>query len=114
MSAVRACHAATKMLYDLIRIPVEDEDERIAEIEQLLAEREAVLLDIKPPFSQEEQQLGQEMVQWNKSIDAYLKKVKYDIQRNITGLTKKKDSVEKYVNPYSSVLPDGMFYDKRN
>jgi flagellar protein FliT len=114
MSAVNACFAVTDRIYQLIKKPGGDRDEFVACIDQLLDQRQALLTEIHPPFTPEEQQLGQEMIRRNAVIDAYFKKIKEDIQKDMQGLSKKKESVDKYVNPYASVGTGSMFYDKKN
>lgn len=114
MSAVKACFKVTEKLFQLVSRPLADRDQTVAAIEALLKEREELLSGLKAPFTEEEQQLGWEMVKRNKIIDAGLKKLKEEIQRDMQGLTKKRDSVDKYVNPYASMQLDGVFYDKKN
>ncbi|MEK4027986.1 MULTISPECIES: flagellar protein FliT [Bacillaceae] len=114
MSAVKNCFEITEKLFQLVSRPPADRDQMMAAIETLLERREELLADIKPPFTAEEQELGREMIKRNAVIDMRLKKVKEDIQRDMKSLTKKKDSVDKYVNPYASMQMDGVFYDKKN
>ncbi|KAB7706503.1 flagellar protein FliT [Bacillus aerolatus] len=114
MSAVKACYEVTEKLFQLVIHPPADRDEAVAAIEELLEKRQALLAGIQPPFKEEEQRLGREMVERNAVIDSQLRKLKEAIQKDMQGLTKKKDSVNKYVNPYASMQLDGVFYDKKN
>ena len=114
MSAVKACFDITEKLFQLVSRQSADRDQIVAAIESLLEKREELLVDIQAPFTEEEQRLGQEMIIRNKVIDMELKKLKESIQKDMQSLTKKRDSVDKYVNPYASVQMDGVFYDKKN
>ena len=76
--------------------------------------REKLLTDVKGPYTEEEKQLGQEIIKRNAVINLKLRSLKEAIQKDMTSLTKKKDSVDKYVNPYASMQVDGVFYDKKN
>lgn len=115
MNPVRECYELTKALLAVVQtITTENREEQIKEIEHLLEKRDRLLNLIKPPFLDEEQQLGQAIVKMNGEIDPKLNTIRNLIQRDINGLNKKKTSAHKYNNPYESVNFDGMFYDKRN
>lgn len=116
MSAVEECYEVTKQLLALVQKEVgEDEREAIIEkIESLLEKRETLLSHIHPPFTAIEEQMGKQMIEWNREIDKSLKKLQMQIQVDMQGIKKKKTSVQKYVNPYESLQPDGIYYDKRN
>ncbi|RLQ96782.1 flagellar protein FliT [Falsibacillus albus] len=114
MSAVLECFAATKRLYELtVDVPVDKRDEAIQEIESLINQRDQLLPSIQPPFSPDEEKMGKQMVRWNEEIGKNLELIKRLIKRDINGLSKKKTSVRRYMNPYENLQFDGMFYDKR-
>ncbi|OZI12744.1 flagellar protein FliT [Bacillaceae bacterium SAS-127] len=114
MSIVQAIYDVTEELYQLANQPLEDRDQLVERVEGLLDQRQVLLDQLQPPFSEEEQQLGKQIIQRNVIIDAYLQKKKMDIQKDMNGLAKKKNSVGKYTNPYASTQTDGVFYDKKN
>ncbi|WP_203363254.1 flagellar protein FliT [Bacillus sp. REN10] len=114
MSTVQAMYDVTEQLYQLVDKPLADRDELIARVEELLQQRQVLLSRLQPPFNEVEQQLGQQIVQWNVTIDAFLNKLQEDIQKDMNGLKKKKHSMGKYTNPYASTQTDGVFYDKKN
>lgn len=115
MGAVQQCAIITKQLYELILQPKkgQDRDGLIRKIESLLAEREQLLPAITPPFTDEEKQLGRKIVEMNKIIDKGLKKIKTGIEADILETKKKETSARKYVNPYESLVTDGVYYDKK-
>ncbi len=116
MSIAEECHLKTKELYELVQSESFDDsvrDDVMDRLDQLLDERQLLLDQFTPPFSNEEKQLGQEIIEWNRVIESKLTSFQQLIQRDINGLSKKKSSVNKYVNPYESMQHDGMFYDKK-
>lgn len=116
MSVVTALFQVTKELRDLVCAPVQAEkrEETIEAIERLLAQREELLRELRPPYNEEEQRLGRQIVQWNQEIDAQLRKLKEQIQRDLAMIRQKKMANHRYINPYEQSLTiDGMFYDKK-
>lgn len=114
MTLVKECYDLTRNLLQAVQsVTTENRDETIETVEELLERREKLLSSIKPPFSNEDRRLGQELVSMNREIDVKLSLIQSHIQRDINGLNKKKTSMKKYTNPYESVNFDGMFYDKR-
>jgi flagellar protein FliT len=116
MSVVTALFHVTKELRDLVCAPVSSEkrEETIEAIERLLAQRDELLRELCPPYSEEEQRLGRQIVQWNEEIDAQLREMKRQIQRDLAMVREKRRANAYYTNPYEqSLAMDGMFYDKK-
>jgi flagellar protein FliT len=116
MSVVTALFYVTKELRDLVcaPVPVEKREETIEAIERLLAQRDELLRELRPPYSGEEQRLGRQIVQWNQEIDAKLRELKRQIQRDLAMVREKRRANAHYTNPYEqSLAMDGMFYDKK-
>lgn len=116
MGAVLECARLTKQLYDLVHNSDEkkDRDRLIQQIDRLLDQREQLLPEIAPPFSEKEKKLGRAIMQMNQTIDVKLQKIKSQIEQDIVDAKKTKTSVQKYVNPYESLQTDGVYYDKKN
>jgi flagellar protein FliT len=116
MSVVTTLFHVTKELRDLVctPVPAEKREEAIEKIERLLGERDELLRELRPPYSEEEQQLGRQIVLWNQEIDAQLRELKRQIQRDLTMIRQKRIANNHYMNPYEQPLVmDGMFYDKK-
>jgi flagellar protein FliT len=115
MSAVEELHSVTKELHYLVNKPFTEEnrDEAINEIDRLLAKREQMLAQIKGPYSDEEQQLGKEIVGYNVEINKKLDLMKNNISADLQKISSRKITNNRYANPYESVNIDGMFLDKR-
>ncbi|MGG3494936.1 flagellar protein FliT [Peribacillus simplex] len=93
---------------------IAEREDKIERFTQLIDQRDALLSQIKPPFTGEEQQLGRATMLLNEQVDRMLYLQKLEIKRDIQEINKKKKSSNKYTNPYESLSIDGMFYDKRN
>lgn len=116
MSVVRRIYDVTSTLFELLqdeKFEQDQRDELITLVEQLLSERQLLLDDLKGPFSEEEMELGQRIVEFNKVIDEKLPHFKQAIQADMNKVKKQKTSNEKYTNPYKNVSLDGMFFDKK-
>ncbi|MFJ7831966.1 flagellar protein FliT [Peribacillus sp. NPDC097284] len=103
----------TELLTVLQDQTIAERDDRIERITKLLDRREAFLSHIKPPFSDEELQLGRQSMLLNQQVDQLLLLQKQEIQRDIKELNQKKKTSNKYTNPYENLSTDGMFYDKK-
>jgi flagellar protein FliT len=114
MSTIMLCHSITKQLKEAVdEVAGDNRDSIIEKIEKLLTERQSLLGSIQPPFTEDEQELGKQMMAWNQEIDRKLILLRTEIKRDMNGLTKKKTSAQKYTNPYENLQHDGMFYDKK-
>ncbi|PJN88115.1 MULTISPECIES: flagellar protein FliT [Bacillaceae] len=111
---IQAFHDLTAELLAVLedRMIAERED-KIERITELIDRRDEVIAQIKPPFTAAEQQVGRRTMLLNQQVDSLLKLQKQEIQRDIQEINKKKNSSNKYMNPYESLSIDGMFYDKR-
>ncbi|MFJ7745112.1 flagellar protein FliT [Peribacillus sp. NPDC097295] len=108
-------HDVTRELLTVLQDKkIVERDDRITRITELLERREEFLSHIKPPFSDEELQLGRQSMLLNQQVDQLLVLQKQEIQRDIKELNQKKKSSNKYTNPYENLATDGMFYDKKN
>lgn len=112
MSALDKYVELTLQLLDIVKNE-SDQDKKIQQIESLLAERETIIKNIVPPFTQEEQALGKELVVYEETLQALLNKEKKIIQQEIKNISIRKQSTKKYTNPYESLSTDGIFYDKQ-
>ena len=78
-----------------------------------LDQREELLKSIQPPFTEQEKELGKQLVELDQQVKQLLQKQKQEIQQDIKQLHMKKESNQKYTNPYESMPVDGLFYDKQ-
>jgi len=90
-----------------------ERDERIQETERLLALREKAMKNGVLPSLDTDRELLQKCKQINDHLNGLMTQEKLNIQKDMKELKAKKDSTNKYVNPYSNYNPDGMFYDRK-
>lgn len=90
-----------------------DVDKKIEQINTLLDKRQSLLIEISPPFSQAELEVGSMLMKMEKIINELLSNEKLAILKDIKNLSLTKESSQKYLNPYQSLSTDGIFYDKR-
>ncbi|HZG59694.1 MAG TPA: flagellar protein FliT [Anoxybacillus sp.] len=115
MSVVSELFSVTKELCELLEQPARKEkrDETIEAIQRLLSQRDVLIQQLQPPYSEEEQELGMQMVSLNQSIAENLQQLKLQIQQDLKIIKQKKTANQNYRNPYQPLSIDGMFYDKK-
>lgn len=113
MSRIRQFHQYTIELIKLLEDSKVNRDEKINQVERLLSQREGLINQIIPPYTPEEVEVGEKMNQLNFRLLQLLLAEKASVQKDIKGLQTKKETNNKYVNPYQDLSTDGMFYDKR-
>lgn len=115
-SAVKNLYELTILLHDVVHqeVPKDHRETQIEQITELLDERQQLLGQLKPPYNEEERQLGFEIVKLNEAIDQQLDKLFHDIKMDIKQVRVQKVKTTKYSNPYESLATDGIFFDKRN
>jgi flagellar protein FliT len=115
VSVVSELFTVTKELHELLyqSISKEQRDETIEAIQRLLDERDSLIGQLQPPYSEEEQELGMQMVSLNEAIAEKLQQLKQQIQQDLKAIKQKKMANQNYMNSYQSLEIDGMFYDKK-
>lgn len=114
MSAVQEFYEVTIEMITWLKENGEvDREARIQKVEKFLEKREAYIENIKPPFSLDEHKVGMKLTELNNELNELLQAEKSAIQKDIKDFHKKKESTNKYNNPYQSLTTDGIFYDKR-
>lgn len=114
MEEIQAFYEATNQLLELLQEEKMNRDIRIEKIQHLLDQREDLLKKFQPPFSQQEQEIGDHLVELNQKVEQLLQKQKLEIQQDLKKLHIQRETNHKYTNPYESLSIDGVFYDKRN
>ncbi|PGT86415.1 flagellar protein FliT [Bacillus sp. AFS040349] len=116
MSSVLEIYRITEQLFKLVEKPVnsDDREDLIDKLTSLLEERELIIKENIRPKDDQEKQLGEQIILWNKTIEARLAQLKSQIQQDMMNLKKAKVTNRQYADPYQDVsVSDGMFYDKR-
>lgn len=90
-----------------------EREERIEETNRLLTSRDEAMKKVTPPTTDAEHELLNRCKQLNDHLNGLMKQEKVQIQKDIKELSLKKESTNKYLNPYNNINPDGMFYDRK-
>jgi flagellar protein FliT len=90
-----------------------ERDDKIKQIDELLIERERLIKQLKPPYSDAEKEKGRHLMELNQKLEMKLEQIQREIKQDLLQLKSTKSSTNKYTNPYQVDTIDGMFYDKR-
>jgi flagellar protein FliT len=110
---VQSFYEATLELISTLENTKLERDAKISKVEALLEKRQQAMADMAPPYSEAEKELGAKLIKLNEKATELMRREKLFVQKDIKDLTVKKESSNKYINPYQSMATDGMFYDKR-
>jgi len=115
MNVVAELLQATKTLVACLRQPVEKDgrDAVIEQIEELLEKREQLLKQLPHTLTDEQKQMGKELLALDREANALLQQLKQQIQQDLKQTKQTKIAAERYDEVYDSLAIDGMFYDKR-
>ncbi len=116
MNRVQALYDTTAQLDTLVSQPVtsENREEVVQSLTALLEVRSGQMEELKPPFTNEENRLGKELLPMNKRISKQIQHIFDQLMVDIRTIKKQKQSGKKYINPYASMQTlDGRFLDKR-
>ena len=68
---------------------------------------------IQPPFSPQEKEVGKQLIKLDQQVKRLMGEQKIDIMQDLKNARMKKQSNQKYTNPYESMGVDGIFFDKQ-
>ncbi|MBM7570232.1 flagellar protein FliT [Aquibacillus albus] len=92
----------------------ENRDGTIDSINKLLGKRSDLLKGIEPPYTDQEKEVGQQVVQLDRVIQSKMGMLFQTIKSEIKTVKKQKQSNQKYKNPYQNLSNfDGMFLDSK-
>lgn len=105
---------ATQTIIQLLAVTEEEKREQVIErVDHFLSVRDQLQPKIRAPFTEEEEDFGQELIlldqKMNAKLSLFMKAIKSDIQ----GTQSKKTSVKQYVDPYNRVARDGTYFDTK-
>lgn len=113
MAAIQDFQNVTMELIETLQQEKQDRDAKIKKIQTLLNQREELLKLIQPPFSPQEKELGKQLIALDQQVKQLMANQKRDIMQDIKSARIKKQSNQKYTNPYESMGVDGIFFDKQ-
>lgn len=112
MESIQSFQKVTMALIEALQ-QEHDRDEKINKIQRLLNQREELLKTIQPPFSPQEKELGKQLIKLDQQVKVLMAEQKIDIMQDMKSARMKKQSNQKYTNPYESMGVDGIFFDKQ-
>ncbi|MHA6252360.1 flagellar protein FliT [Oceanobacillus sp. CAU 1775] len=96
-------------------ISSKNREEVIEDLNEKITERGKWMELLKPPYTKEEQTLGEEIYRLNISIEEEMQKLFSDLKQEMQHVQKQKKSQASYTNPYKSVqVSDGTYLDSKN
>lgn len=110
-------YIVTNELLNLLKKENSNAEERtnvITKVNELLERRGEIIQKIKPPYSDEEEQIGIKIIELDKEIRAKMDSIYNAIQHDLKQLKQKRDSNITYMNPYKNMKTvDGMYLDDK-
>ncbi|MUV39064.1 Flagellar protein FliT [Lentibacillus sp. JNUCC-1] len=89
-------------------------EQLIDEMNQLVEERGRIMSHIQPPFTEEEKQIGKQVVELNQSIKVEMDQLFAELKTEMKQIKQLKKNNQSYTNPYQNVQTmDGMFMDSK-
>lgn len=86
----------------------------IEQLNELLEKRGEYMKQLTPPYTEEENKLGQQLIPMNEQIEKQIQKVFHELKLEMKQFKKQKKTNHSYANPYKQVqVNDGMFLDKK-
>ncbi|MFZ0474236.1 MAG: flagellar protein FliT [Halobacillus sp.] len=109
-------HDLTQQLEEKVHQTVTERKraEMVAYVEEILAERSALLHKLPQPESEEERALIADVLQKDIKINQKLEFLFDGLKQDMRNMKKQKSSKQRYANPYQSVSNyDGMYVDHK-
>ncbi|MGM7702908.1 hypothetical protein ACSVDE_14355 [Pseudalkalibacillus sp. Hm43] len=115
MSHVQELLEQTEKLYDHVQkgLPEEEPEDYLDELNAYMDYRQKLIERLSGDYTDEEKELGEQLVEINKLIQPYLDEQMKQIKSQMMKIRVKRTNNTKYSNPYQSNRADGMFFDKR-
>lgn len=109
-------NVTTKMIEVLEQFE-KDKIDRTATIEimnELIEIRGELMLELKPPYSEEERQKGQQIIQLNNIVSNKMNELYNVVKEDMNKVKKKKAFNPSYINPYGKIrTTDGLYIDSK-
>jgi len=89
-------------------------DEMVPKVNELINKREALIKQVKEPYTDDEKMLGQKLILLNEEIQSSMNNMLKEIKKDILQLKQNKSSNLSYINPYSKTeMTDGIYLDSK-
>lgn len=116
MDKLLALYQQTEQIAQLLSTPVNstNRQETIDQLNNLIEKRSELTFSVKPPYTDEEMDIGKKIWAMNETIEKKMKKLFTDLKVEMKQIQQQKKSNQSYMNPYKHVQTmDGMYMDKK-
>lgn len=114
MSSVQQLLDVTEQLSKHLDSGIQDDrDQYIETIANLLEKRQSLIDSLPATYTEEEKQIGKQLVALNKNVDQKLNEQLIFFKNEIDKFQQNKRRQQQYSNPYKHVAADGMYFDKK-
>ncbi|MFA8437305.1 hypothetical protein [Pueribacillus sp. YX66] len=114
MSIVKQLHYVTEQLSNHLNSGIQDSrDSYIETISELLERRQSLIASFPGTFTEEEKQIGKQIVTLNERVDKKLKEQLIFLKKELDTFQRNKRRQKHYSNPYKDIAVDGMYFDKK-
>ena len=117
MKRVQEIYEKTEQLQQLLNqeITSQNREQVIGDVTKLIEERGQCMEGLTPPYTDEEQQIGQALIPMNREVEQKMNELFNHLKSEMKQVQRQKKSNAQYKNPYQSVdTADGMFMDSKN
>lgn len=116
MTRLDELYKLTVELHDILQTEVtnQNREEIISKVNDLINKREQVIPFVKPPFSDDENKIGKEVIKLNQEIEIKLEQMFTQLKNEMRKIQQQKKSNRSYINPYGPIKTiDGMYVDSK-
>lgn len=116
MNRLDELYKTTVELKELLdqKVTAKNRDEIIEQMTDLIEKRGEYLATLSPPYSDEENEYGKQIIELNQHIQEKMNALFAELKLEMKHVMKQRQSKQSYANPYQDVqLMDGMFLDSK-
>lgn len=116
MTELKKVYRVTKELEYILdkKIDPSNREDVINNVNELIEKRSIYIKKVKPPYTDEEKQMGTRIVELNNSIEKKMNLLFEDLKLEMKQIKNQRKSNRSYTNPYENIqLIDGMFMDSK-
>lgn len=116
MDRIQQVYEVTNKIKTLLdqNITAKSRESVIEELNDLIEKRGNYMEKLTPPYTEEEKEIGKELVMMNNHIQKKMHLLFAELKLEMKQVKKQKKSNQSYTNPYKNVhTMDGMFMDSK-
>jgi len=115
MGRLEELHTVTLELLHVLETRQDNEREKtIQHIDQLIGKRDEIIETIKAPYTNEEEKLGEQILQLNERIMQEMNQLYAIVKKDMKKVKQQKERNRSYINPYGPMKTiDGMYVDRK-